>query len=519
VRSRTLGGLLAAAVLAAGCAVPVFAPRVEDGGRAGPGGASAPAPGVTRAPASWRPCPEVPRRLVGRGAPGMTYECATIAVPRDWAAPASGETYEIALLRVRAADQRDRIGSLLVNPGGPGASGFDTAVYLSFGAALGGVSNDVTRRFDLIGFDPRGVNRSSPLECVSDAQLDASFGYDPDPDTQAEFDGAVALSRQIAESCRRTYGDQLPLFATEQAAHDMDAIRVAVGDDKLTYLGYSYGTLLGATYAQLYPRNVRALVLDGAVDPRQDFVAGSQSQAKGFELAFDNFARWCAGTPDRCPLAPDARGRVMAAIERARTAPAVGDRGRRATSGWVLYAVAAALYAESRWPRLAEAIDAVDGGDPTGVFEIVDSYAERDPSGRYSNFYDALYVVNCSDQQAVPSVERIRQLQAQWRTTYPMFGASLAIGMLTCSVWQGGRDPYPTGAAAGAPPVLVVGTTGDPATPYEQSPRLAAMLGVGRLLTWEGESHTAYPKSRCVTAAVDAYLIDLTVPPDGTRCR
>jgi pimeloyl-ACP methyl ester carboxylesterase len=153
------------------------------------------------------------------------------------------------------------------------------------------------------------------------------------------------------------------------------------------------------------------------------------------------------------------------------------------------------------------------------VFEIADQYVERDPTGRYSNFFDALSVVNCSDQEAVPPVDRIRQLQGQWRAKYPLFGASLAVGMLTCSLWKGGHDPYPTGEATGAPPILVVGTTGDPATPYEQSPRLAEMLGVGRLLTWEGEGHTAYPKSPCVTAAVDAYLIDLTVPPEGTRCR
>ncbi|MDG4829868.1 alpha/beta hydrolase [Solwaraspora sp. WMMD1047] len=500
-------GLLA--LLLAGCTVPPFAPRTEGGQpAAGPSGAG----GV-----SWRSCPETPRELVGRGAPGMTYDCATVAVPQDWEAP-GGETFEIALLRIRSADQRDRIGSLLVNPGGPGASGVDTAVYLSFGPTYGGLPDSVTERFDIIGFDPRGVSRSSPVKCISDENLDASFGYDPDPDDQAEFDGLVALNRTIGEGCGQRYGDQLRLFSTEQAARDMDAIRAAVGDEKLSYLGYSYGTLLGATYAQLFPNKVRALVLDGAVDPRQDFVAGSESQAKGFERAFDNFTTWCAASPDRCPLAPDARAAVTGALEKARTSPLRGADGREATAGWVFYAMVSSLYTESGWEQLAEAIDDLNAGDPAGVFESADSYADRADDGSYSNLFDANLAVNCADEETAPEVPRIRELQSQWRAKYPLFGAALAVGMLPCAFWPGESDPYPTGPAAGAPPVLVVGTTGDPATPYEQTPALAEMLGVGVVLTWEGEGHTAYPQTRCITEAVDAYLIDLTVPPEGTRC-
>jgi pimeloyl-ACP methyl ester carboxylesterase len=447
----------------------------------------------------------------------MTYDCATIAVPRNWSSP-GGSTFDIALIRARNTKQHDRIGSLLVNPGGPGVSGINTAVYLSFGQAYGGASEAVSERFDLVGFDPRGVGRSSPVECVSDQEMDENFGYDPDPTGQAAFDGLVGLSRRIGASCQQKYGDLLRLFSTEQAARDMDAIRAAVGDAKLTYLGFSYGTLLGATYAQLYPRNVRALVLDGAVDPRQDYVAGSESQAKGFELAFDNFAKWCANTPTKCPIAPDARGALVSAMDKARTAPAVGAKGRTATAGWILYAAVYALYLESLWQRLGEAIADLGAGDPSGVFELADSYAERDPNGHYSNLFDVNNVVNCTDQTAAPDVAKVRTLQAEWREKYPIFGAPLAVGMLICATWPGQHDPYPTGAANGAPPIVVVGTTGDPATPYEQSPRLAQMLGVGRLLTWDGEGHTAYPKSPCIVSAVDAYLIDLTVPAAGKRC-
>ncbi|MEV4760318.1 alpha/beta hydrolase [Micromonospora sp. NPDC049559] len=512
-----LVGLVAATLLAAGCTPPVFAPRTERGAAPVPAGSAA----------AWKPCPETARQVARRTAPSMTYECATVSVPRDWlaagspgtgASPSPSGTFEIALLRARSTKQRDRIGSLLVNPGGPGASGIDTAVYLSFGPAFGGLPDEITRRFDIVGFDPRGVDRSSPVKCISDADLDANFGYDPDPRGQSSFDGLVALNKRIGSGCAGRYGDQLRLYSTEQAARDMDAVRAAVGDEKTTYLGYSYGTLLGATYAQFFPRNVRALVLDGAVDPRQDAVAGSESQAKGFERAFDNFAGWCARTAAKCPIAPDARAAVTEAIDKARTDPAKGNDGRAATPGWVLYSVISALYTESRWQDLATAIARLRNGDPDQVFTLADEYAERDPNGHYSNLFDANLAVSCADEPSRPTVARVRQLQSQWREKYPLFGPPLAVGLLGCAEWPAQRDPYPTGAATGAPPIVVVGTVGDPATPYEQTPRLAEMLGVGRVLTWEGEGHTAYPQTPCITSAVDAYLVELTVPREGLRC-
>ncbi|HEX5543105.1 MAG TPA: alpha/beta hydrolase [Micromonospora sp.] len=513
-RRLPLVGFLAAALIAAGCTLPAFAPRVADDGD------SAARPGA----ASWRPCPEVPEELIGHGARSMTYECATITVPSDWEAAGSanatagGESFEIALLRIRSAKQRNRIGSLVINPGGPGGSGIDAAVYLSFGSAFGGLPEEVTSRFDIVGFDPRGVARSSPITCLSDADLDASFGFDPDPQDQAKFDALVAMNRKIGERCGDKYGDQLRLYSTEQSARDMDAIRIAVGDDKLTYLGYSYGTLLGATYAHLFPRNVRALVLDGAVDPQRDSIAGSESQAKGFEQAFTNFTRWCETTPDKCPITPDARAVVTAAIEKARVSPVRGSDGRDATAGWVFFAVVSSLYSEAGWERLAAAFDKLEGGDPSGIFDLADSYAERDKNGHYSNLFDANLAVNCADEKKAPSVAQARRLQSEWRAKYPLFGAPLAAMLTSCAVWPGQRDPYPTGSADGAPPILVIGTTGDPATPYEQAPKLADLLGVGQVLTWEGEGHTAYPQTRCINNAVNDYLISLRLPPKDLRC-
>ncbi|GGQ56860.1 alpha/beta hydrolase [Couchioplanes azureus] len=512
-----LAALVAVVVATAGCTLPVFAPQDSDsaGPATGGGKATASVPGTL---AQWAPCPEVPQKLVGRGAQGMTYDCASVAVPRDWNAPRSGQTYDVAMIRVRSASQRDRIGSLLINPGGPGASGIDLAVYLSFGQALGGLPTEITEKFDIVGFDPRGIGRSSPVTCISAPDQDATFAASPDPRSDADFQEVVALNKKVAEGCGRKYGDQLGTFSTEQAARDMDALRAAVGDAKTTYLGFSYGTLLGATYAQLFPDKVRALVLDGAVNPKQDFVAGSEAQAKGFEHAFTNFTAWCKATPGKCPIAPDPREAVTDALAKAEVSPVEGADGREATAGWIFVAVISSLYDESGWQELAEAVDDLQAGDADGIFELADEYADRRPDGTYSNLFDANLTVNCADTDDAPSVERVRQLQGEWRAKYPLFGAALAMGMLPCTFWPGKRDPYPAGAATGAPPIVVVGTTGDPATPYENTAELANMLGTGRVLTWEGEGHTAYPSTKCIVDAVDRYLIDLTAPKEGLRC-
>ncbi|AGZ45268.1 alpha/beta hydrolase [Actinoplanes friuliensis] len=512
-----LAALVAAVVVTAGCTLPAFAPDDSDSAAPTTSGSKAP-PAVPGTQAQWTPCPEVPQDLVGRGASGMSYDCASVAVPRDWNAPQSGETYDVAMIRIRSRTQQDRIGSLLINPGGPGGSGIDTSVYLSFGQALGGLPTAVTDKFDIVGFDPRGVGRSNPVKCISNEDQDATFAAPPDPESDAEFQELVALNKRVAEGCGAKYGAQLPLFSTEQAAHDMDAIRAAVGDPKTTYLGFSYGTLLGATYAQLFPDKVRALVLDGAINPKQDFIAGSESQAKGFERAFTNFTAWCKANAGKCPIAPDGRGAVTDALAKAKASPVKGTDGRSATAGWIFVAVISSLYTESGWQQLAKAVDDLQAGDASGIFELADQYADRKPDGSYSNLFDANLTVNCADTDDAPTVERIRQLQGEWRKKYPLFGATLAVGMLPCTFWPGKKDPYPVGPATGSPPIVVVGTTGDPATPYENTAELAKMLGTGQVLTWEGEGHTAYPSTKCIVDAVDGYLIDLKVPRVGLRC-
>jgi pimeloyl-ACP methyl ester carboxylesterase len=354
------------------------------------------------------------------------------------------------------------------------------------------------------------------VRCFTDADEDLSFGNDPDPVSQADFDALVALDRRMADRCQAKYGDALRLFSTEQAARDMDAVRAAVGDPKLTYLGYSYGTLLGAVYAQLFPTHVRAMVLDGAIDPTATAVAGAQGQAQGFEHAFDEFAAWCR--QHNCPAGRDPRATVTAQIAAARTAPVRYTDGRSATGGWILTGVAEALYSPTSWHRLGDAIGDLTKGDPAKIFQLADEYAGRDLGGHYSNQFDIFGTVECDDDPGTETIAQARALQVDWRVRYPLFGTFMAVGLVSCAVWPARRDPYPTGKAVGAPPIVVIGTTNDPATPYEQTTKLADMLGVGQVLTWQGEGHTAYPQTDCLRRAVDGYLVRLTLPPKGATC-
>ena len=496
-----VGALVAA--LTAGC---VPAQKVDE----------EPSPTESGSSIRWSRCTAEAIKLNPSVAENFVADCGTVSVPQDWKTatngkPADGKTFEIAMMRLRAKDQKDRIGSILINPGGPGGSGYE------FGAYLAPQLTGLTPQFDIIGFDPRGVGKSNPVECISNEDLDASFGYVPDPVTNPAFEGLVSINRRIGEDCGAKYGESLSLFSTEQAAQDIDAIRAALGEEKLNYLGFSYGTLLGAVYAQLFPTKIRAMVLDGAVDPTVTAAEGSEGQAMGFERALNNFSTWCKANASSCKLGADPRKTIENAIAQAQVRPATGEGGRKATAGWVFYSVVSSLYSEEAWPYLARAMEDLAKGDPRVTFLLADSYAERDENGEYSNLFDANNAVNCADSD-YPTQEQIRDLQSQWRTKYPLFGAPLATGMLTCSLWPAKKDPYPTGKAEGAPPIVVIGTKGDPATPYESTPKLANMLGVGTVVTWEGEGHTAYPNTTCIRTAVDDYFIDLTVPAKDLTC-
>jgi pimeloyl-ACP methyl ester carboxylesterase len=516
---RLLALALATAVVASGAACTSSSHHTARRGAPSPSAtASGTAGPVAQRPTVWTPCPQISVQQVGMANPNFDFDCATIQVPQDWHHPDNGKTFDLAIVRARSKQQTDRIGSLVVNPGGPGGSG----VQLAAGLVAPGQNfpTAITDRFDIVGFDPRGVGESTEIKCLSGPDQDALFAADPDPVTQAGFDQVVALNRTAEAPCGAKYGSQLPLFSTDQAARDMDAVRIAVGDKTLNYLGYSYGTLLGAVYDQVYPTKVRAMVLDGAIDPQQDVIQRSESQAAGFEHAFGDFSTWCTANPTKCPISANPLAAVQDALATGRTHPVDGPDGRKATAGWIFTAVAEAMYSENEWETLAKGIAQLKTGSSALIFGLADNYAGRSPDGQYTNMFDDNDAVNCADFAHQPSLTEIRTLQSQWRQKYPLFGGPLAVGLVTCAahVWPGGYDPYPTGAATGSAPVVVVGTTGDPATPYAQTAKLADMLGDGHVITWDGEGHTAYPQTTCITDAVNAYLINLTLPKPGLTC-
>ena len=446
----------------------------------------------------------------------LTYQCGRLDVPISYRDP-GGATLPLFLVRAVLAGQTDRIGSLVVNPGGPGASGAEAALGLALT-----MPEDVLRRFDLVGFDPRGVGLSTPIDCIPDRTKDELVAAEPRPVTDAQLDDAFALTRSVAAGCAKKYGDALGAFSTVATARDMDRIRQAVGDDKLTYLGYSYGTTLGSTYAELFPDKIRAFVLDGVVDPDSNPRADAEASAAGLEKGFDAFATDCTSRPAGCPFGGDPRKAVQDLVAQAEQHPipsAKQGETRRATAGVVMLAVLAALYDTGTWPQLAQGLAAAQKGDSQGLFAIADGYWQRLPNGTYSNLMDANTAITCADMRQSFSEAQVRGLAADWNQKYPFFGAGAAVGLYGCTPWKAPRTPLPKRDAVDtSTPILVVGNTGDPVTPYTGAQDMARDLQDDVLLTWQGQGHTSYPKTPCVTSAVDAYLVDLTVPQNGLTC-
>ncbi|MGY1680358.1 alpha/beta hydrolase [Geodermatophilus sp. SYSU D01176] len=492
-----------------------------DGGAAE---ASAPASGAPAEPVAaeiaWTDCDAQITELVA-GTPGserdLAFECGRTEVPISYDEP-QGETLPLFLVRARWAQQTDRIGSLVINPGGPGASGADAAI----GQALR-LPEDVLRRFDVVGFDPRGVGLSTPVECLPTEFKDRATAAEPRPTTPEQVDAVFALQQEAADLCAEEYPDSLGTFNTVDTARDMDLLRQSLGDEQLTYLGYSYGTTLGSTYAELFPDRVRALVLDAAVDPDDDPRAEAEQQATSLEASFDAFAANCVALVSGCPLGPEPRRFVDELMAQAATTPIPSARAgetRQATPGVISTAILAALYNTASWPQLAQGLAAARNGDAQGLFSLADAYTGRLEDGTYTNLLDANVTINCADtdpETAVPE-EEVRTLAAEWGQRFPLFGASSAVGLHNCAVWEAERTPIPERDAEGAAPILVVGTAGDPVTPLPGAVDMAEDLASGVLLTWQGQGHTAYPKTDCVTGAVNAYLIDLVVPQDGLTC-
>jgi pimeloyl-ACP methyl ester carboxylesterase len=495
----------------------------EDPAPAGPSASSA-AGGATANPTTTVAPAPVPKALdrfyaqrpAWAGCDGG-FECTRVEVPVDYRRP-SGATLRLSVVRLPASRKDDRIGSLVLNPGGPGGSGVDYARRASTV-----VSEAVRRRFDVVGFDPRGVGESDPLKCLDDAQTDALIGSDPTPDDAAEVRSAVALYRDLAARCKVGGGELLAHVDTAEAARDMDVLRAVLGDRRLNYLGKSYGTFLGATYADEFPGNVGRFVLDGALDPALDADAVNLGQAQGFEQATRSFITDCVAR-QTCPLGSDvgsATRRLQGLMAGLDSRPLrTRDPNRPLTEGRGVLGVAAAMYDDQYWPVLRQALQAALSGDGSTLLLLADALTDRGPDGYRSNANTVIYAVNCLDRPDPGGLAAVQRSLPRYRQAAPTWGAFLAWSELPCAYWPvrstGHAEPL---RAHGSGPIVVVGTTRDPATPYPWAQGLARELENGHLLTYDGDGHTAYRRgSGCIDDAVDAYLLRGQVPREGLRC-
>ncbi|MBP0935503.1 alpha/beta hydrolase [Streptomyces goshikiensis] len=514
---RTTGTVIAAAgLLLSGCTSGGSgAPRAA-ASSSGTGAGSA-APGEI--PAALRPYYDQKLSWRDCGVPG--FQCATMKAPLDYAKPGSGQDIDIAVARRQASGPGKRLGSLVVNPGGPGGSGIG---YLQAYAGIG-YPAAVRAQYDMVSFDPRGVDRSSPVECLTGPEMDQFTQVDQTPDDAAERAKLVEAFKKFAAGCEKHSQRILPHVSTVDAARDMDILRSALGDKKLSYVGASYGTFLGATYAELFPGRVGRLVLDGAMDPSRPALELNRDQTAGFETAFTSFAKDCAKQPD-CPLGKGSPQEVAQRLKEffrkvdAQPVPS-GDPARPLGESLATTGVIAALYDESAWPQLREALTGAMNGDGSGLLGLADSYYERDADGKYANLMFANAAVNCIDQPAAFSgPEAVDKALPSFEKASPVFGAGLAWASLNCGYWPVKATGEARALAAkGAPPIVVVGTLRDPATPYKWAQALADQLESGTLLTYDGDGHTAYGRgSDCIDTAINRYLLEGKPPAPGKKC-
>ncbi len=471
----------------------------------------------------WGPCASYAQDDFAKKAfTDRALECARLTVPLDYAAP-MGDTVTVGVLRHRAAKPERRIGSLVTDPGGPGGSGMDEAAALAKSPAAA----TLLQRFDLVGFDPRGVGASEPrISCRTDAEQDADRASDSESDmSPAGVTKQLSDARDYGAGCTqqtRLGARFLANVGTRDVVKDLDVLRAVLGDPKLTYLGYSYGTQIGTAYAEAYPDKVRAMVLDGAVDPSQDIATSLVTQMAGFQDAFTEFGKWCAARAD-CALGRNVPGMTDAFQKLARPliAKPVAAGKRKLSFEDAVMGLSAALYSRGAWPFLNTGLAQLKRGDGTNLLALADGYYGRDDAGHYHGLLDAYFAVRCVDFARTTDRAVIDDAHAKMFKGAPYLagGTPDTSELDICSTWP----VPPTSAAhvpkaAGLPKVLVVSTTHDPATPYQAGVNLAKDLG-GGLLTFEGAQHTAFLRGNsCVDKAGTDYLVDGKLPADGTRC-
>ena len=465
-------------------------------------------------------------------------ECAELAVPLDYAAPA-GPAVQVAVDRKKATDPGQRIGSAVIDPGGPGVSGLVYAASLLFEAFLNPTAATsaptvaLNRRFDVVGLDPRGVGASKPaITCQSDTEKDSFRTDDVRTRTAADVAADNARTKQVIDACVRNTGAVrgvdgktfLANVGTRDVARDLDVLRVALGDQKLTYIGFSYGTEIGWEYAEQFPTHVRALLFDGDIAPNQDFTAAGVNEWQGFQAAFGDFATWCS-TQAQCPLGPapaKALAVYQALVRPLLTAPLPVFGGRRMSFTDAVSGTIFALYSTQSRPDLLAALQGLAAKSSDGLMRLADLYFERDSDGHYSNDSDAFNVIRCLDKSHITDPATATAIFRQFDQAAPFQATGDPAGAVLdyCALLPVPPTLIPHVLhVTGLPQTLVVSATGDPATPYTNGVELANEIGA-RLLTVKAIRHgsTFGQGDTCADNAALAYLIDLTLPAEGTTC-
>ncbi len=451
-------------------------------------------------PIKWRTCFD-------------TLLCTDVLVPIDYENIKLG-TFKIAVLKHEASNKQDRVGSMFVNPGGPGASGIEYAY-----AAEYIVSPELLALFDIVGFDPRGVGSSAPIRCLTDDEMDANYASDSKADNAQEFEMMVKETQVLVAKCEKNTKN-LNSYSTENTARDMDVIRAVLGDEKLNYLGKSYGTYLGTIYAQLFPDKVGRLVLDGAIDPHATPLQQSLTQAIGFDNALDAFLKDCLQL-DSCPLPIDATTEYFTELFNSVARKPLTTRTKRvATESLVVLGTASALYDnESGWPMLRVALKQAQTGDGYMFLSLADAYTGRQPNGTYpNNEGDSGFVIDCLDWKDERTNEQIAQDAEQFKLQAPVFGPYLSASGISCKYFKGVKPPIKIKQIKTSP-IVVIGTLRDPATPYSWSVALHNLITDSLLITFDGDGHTGHGRgSSCVDEIVDTYFITGKMPATDQKC-
>jgi pimeloyl-ACP methyl ester carboxylesterase len=460
-----------------------------------------PAPEPAVAPISWTPCE-------------ADFECGSVSVPIDYSAP-QGPSLTIAVKRLRATGERS--GVLMLNPGGPGVSA--TAALADLSEAL---SPALRARFDLVAFDPRGVGSSDALDCHSTAR--SFIAVDVRPESDAEMRSVEQSASSFAAECESKHAALLPHLGTANVARDMDRVRAALGEQQINYIGFSYGSVLGAWYAELFPERVRSLVLDGGIDLDGSALELGLQQGENFERGLAGYLAWCKAGAARCPWTEgrDPAEAFSALRTRLRTQPIPAQSADRpAGINELALGVAYMLYGGGQafeYLTVVLSDAAKSGGDGSGLVGLADRYVQRQPDGSYTSLLETTYAVNCLDRSA-PTAAEVREAQARFETAAPTFGPTIWGGLMVCAHWTRPARLETPPRNDDLPQILVLGTTRDPVLPYAWAEKLAGDLS-GTLLTLDADGHTAYARGYpCVDAAVDTYLLEAKPPAAGTHCQ